>query len=236
MRPRQKDPSKVLVVDRDAMSSALLADALSRQLGCDAIEIPSSEVLPTIEAGNVEAVVVSAHLNSTLGAGLDLARSVSFAYPRTPIVILLDDSTRELVINAFRTGARGVFHREKPLAELIDCIENAQKGRIWADNEGTKYLLEELRKFPVPCDSTTDNLLALTTREMQVVRSAAKGKGNRAIAAELGLSEHTVKNYLFHAFEKLGVSSRVELLVFLTVRGHSIGPSSGEEMEKAAAD
>ena len=56
---------------------------------------------------------------------------------------------------------------------------------------------------------------------MQVVQYAAKGKTNRTIANELGLSEHTVKNYLFRAFEKLGVSSRVELLFYLTIRGHT---------------
>jgi two-component system nitrate/nitrite response regulator NarL len=63
------------------------------------------------------------------------------------------------------------------------------------------------------------------------VQCAAKGKTNRAIANELGLSEHTVKNYLFRAFEKLGVSSRVELLFYLTVRGHRFSPTKSDSMD-----
>jgi DNA-binding NarL/FixJ family response regulator len=66
------------------------------------------------------------------------------------------------------------------------------------------------------------------------VQCAATGQTNKAIASELGLSEHTVKNYLFRAFEKLGVSSRVELLFYLTVRGHSFGPRKVEPKEAEA--
>ena len=54
----------------------------------------------------------------------------------------------------------------------------------------------------------------LTKREEEVVRLVAEGLQNREIAKELKLSEHTIKNYLFHIFEKLGVSSRVELVLY----------------------
>lgn len=54
----------------------------------------------------------------------------------------------------------------------------------------------------------------LTRREEDVVRLLAEGLQNREIAKELKLSEHTVRNYLFHIFEKLGVSSRVELVLY----------------------
>ena len=69
----------------------------------------------------------------------------------------------------------------------------------------------------------------LTERELDVVRHAAIGKTNKVIAAELKLSEHTVKNYLFRAFEKIGVSNRVELLFYLTLKGHSLGPATTDE-------
>jgi DNA-binding NarL/FixJ family response regulator len=67
------------------------------------------------------------------------------------------------------------------------------------------------------------NATPLTDREFQVVQCAATGKTNRQIAQALHLSENTVKNYLFRVFEKLGVSSRVELLFYLTLRGHTFG-------------
>jgi DNA-binding NarL/FixJ family response regulator len=59
----------------------------------------------------------------------------------------------------------------------------------------------------------------LTPREEQVVALVAEGLGNRLIARELSLSEHTVKKYLFHIFEKLGVSSRVELVLYAVNNG-----------------
>jgi two-component system, NarL family, nitrate/nitrite response regulator NarL len=66
---------------------------------------------------------------------------------------------------------------------------------------------------------------------MQVVRAAASGKTNKAIARDLRLSEHTVKNYLFRAFEKLGVSNRVELLFYLSTRDRPV-----EQRQKAVGE
>jgi len=59
----------------------------------------------------------------------------------------------------------------------------------------------------------------LTSREEQVVALVADGLSNRDVASELGLSEHTVKKYLFRIFEKLGISSRVELALYALHHG-----------------
>jgi DNA-binding NarL/FixJ family response regulator len=104
-------------------------------------------------------------------------------------------------------------------------VEQVGKGCIWAGKQETALLLEAFRSIPAPALVTSIDSPALTTRELEVARCAAKGKTNKAIAMELGLSEHTVKNYLFRAFEKLGVSSRVELLFYLTTRGHTFSGS-----------
>jgi DNA-binding CsgD family transcriptional regulator len=66
----------------------------------------------------------------------------------------------------------------------------------------------------------------LTKREEEVVRLVAEGMQNREIAKELKLSEHTIKNYLFHIFEKLGVSSRVELVLYAVSSAKSVQASS----------
>jgi DNA-binding NarL/FixJ family response regulator len=118
-----------------------------------------------------------------------------------------------------------------------DCVEHVRDGFIWAGPEETTFLLEALKSVPSASTLANCDSLKLSARELEVVRAAATGKSNKAIASELSLSEQTVKNYLFRAFEKLGVSSRVELLFYLTVRGHTFGPSRvAQEETTAAAD
>ena len=207
----------VLIVDRDSMSSGLLADALVRDLECDAIALRSSSLLQALGARDVDLVVISADLNGKSSAGFDLARTVACAHPKIPIVVLLDQASQNAVINAFRSGARGLFNRQGSLAEFVDCVERVRRGCIWAGGEETSFLLDAFRSIPASIALPEGNALLLTTRESQVVRHAATGKTNKAIASEMGLSEHTIKNYLFRAFEKLGVSSRVELLFHLTI-------------------
>jgi DNA-binding NarL/FixJ family response regulator len=135
------------------------------------------------------------------------------------------------VVNAFRSGARGVFSRQQPVADFLDCVEHVRKGFIWAGAQETTLLLEAFGSVPSPDMAVAGETLPLTFRELQVVKCAARGKTNKVIASELGLSEHTVKNYLFRAFEKLGVSNRVELLFYLTLRGHTFGAVRADDPE-----
>jgi two-component system nitrate/nitrite response regulator NarL len=213
-------PLRVLIVDRDAMSSHLLAEALVRNRRCDATAILEPDLLRTVITGEIYLVVIGADLNTGPGRGFELAAAVRRAHPEIIIVLLLNQADHVSVINAFRCGARGVFSRQRPIPEFLDCIEHVRKGYIWAGREETNSLLETFKNIPAPDGLTASMSTPLTRRELEVVQCAAKGRTNRAIAAELDLSEHTVKNYLFRAFEKLGISSRGELLFYLATRGH----------------
>jgi two-component system, NarL family, nitrate/nitrite response regulator NarL len=223
---------RVLIADRDSMSSDLLANALVRDSRCEAVSIQSADLLHALSTCKVDLVVIGAEHSSESGNGLDLAHTVSGAHPGTYIVILLNHTNHESIINAFRSGARGVFSRQQPMTEFLDCIEHVRKGFIWAGKKETNSLLEAFKSIPAPSLVSASDSTTLTSREMQVVQSAAKGKTNKSIAVELGLSEHTVKNYLFRAFEKLGVSSRVELLFYLTIRGHTFSPTKAESVDR----
>jgi two-component system nitrate/nitrite response regulator NarL len=218
---RARPASRVVIVDRDSMSSDLLATVLTLDSRCEASAIQPSDLLRAVATNEVDVVVIGADLNSESGSGFDLADAVSRARPSVYIVILLNETTHEMVIDAFRSGARGVFSRQQPMADFLDCVEHVRRGFLWAGTEGASCLLEAFKSIPAPNLINSNNAPALTARELQVVQCAATGKTNRTIATELNLSEHTVKNYLFRAFEKLGVSSRVELLFYLTIRGHT---------------
>jgi DNA-binding NarL/FixJ family response regulator len=218
-QPLQQIP-KVLIADRDSMSSDLLENELARYSRWDATAIQSSELMAALAASDFDVVVIAADLDVDAGSIFDLAGTVSRANRRIGIVMLLNQHSDEQVINAFRSGIRGVFSRQRPIAEFLDCVEHVRKGFIWAGRQEANVLLEAFRSIPAPDVFTPKGSASLTVRELQVVKCAARGKTNKSIAAELGLSEHTVKNYLFRAFEKLGVSSRIELLFYLTVTGH----------------
>jgi DNA-binding NarL/FixJ family response regulator len=215
------------------MSSDLLATRLTRDGGIQASSVQSGDLLDRLADGIAQMVVIGADINHNTRTGFDLAHTVRRAYPSVPIVILLNHSTYDAVINAFRSGARGIFSRKQPVIELLDCVEHVRKGFIWAGARETAYLLDAFSSIPSPDMALVSDDSPLTLRELQVVKCAARGKTNKVIACELGLSEHTVKNYLFRAFEKLGVSNRVELLFCLTQRGHAFGSMNADEPEAA---
>jgi DNA-binding NarL/FixJ family response regulator len=233
VKPKQSAASgfRALIVDRDSMTSDLLASVLTRERNCRAFAVSSANLLRSLQTDHAQLVVIGAELNSKSETGFDLAQVVSRAHPTVRIVILLNQSTHESVVNAFRCGARGVFSRQQPVAEFLDCFEHVCKGFIWAGALETTLLLDAFRCIPSPNVAVANEASALTERELQVVQCADK-----VIAAELGLSEHTVKNYLFRSFEKIGVSNRVELLFYLTMRGHPLGPArvNGPEVDLKA--
>jgi two-component system, NarL family, nitrate/nitrite response regulator NarL len=208
----------VAVVGRDSLTSGLLADALVHNLKCETVVTRHSELLRELGTRKIDLVIISAEAGSSTSTGIELASSVFLAHPKIPIVILMNDPANDMVLHAFRAGARGVFNPQDSISDFIDCVDHVKRGLIWAGREVTDCLLQAIRSMPAPLSVNKGDGESLTARELQVVQCAAKGRTNKEIASELHLSEHTVKNYLFKAFEKLGVSSRVELLFYLTVQ------------------
>ena len=86
---------------------------------------------------------------------------------------------------------------------------------MWAKSEQLCFVLDAfVETAPMHILSAKGEEL-LTPREKDVVRLVADGFGNREVAQQLGLSAHTVKNYLFNIFDKLGCSSRAELIMYV---------------------
>lgn len=102
---------------------------------------------------------------------------------------------------------------------LCKCLLRVSAGQIWANTEQLNYILEMISEVPSLRVLNSNGQNLLTPREEQVVALVAAGLGNRQIAIELNLSEHTVKKYLFRIFEKLGISTRVELVLYAVNNG-----------------
>jgi two-component system, NarL family, nitrate/nitrite response regulator NarL len=207
---------RILIADRNRMGTQLLAESLGRDARFEIIPATAhSNVLSIVADQKPELALISADFDGAAKKGLQLARSLNGRKPSVRIVILLETSTRESVVAAFRCGAAGVFCRNEALSDLNACIERVSRGEIWANKHHSEYLMEALRSAPSCEGIEAGKIDQLSPRELQVAERAAQGESNKQIADRLGLSEHTVKNYLFHVFEKLGVSNRFELLFLL---------------------
>ena len=165
-------------------------------------------------------------------SGFGLVREVHKIYPEIRAVVLLESSQRTLVIEAFRSGARGVFCRSDfEFKALWRCVSAVKRGQIWANSEQLRFLLETLSESAPLHLVNAEGAELLTRREEEVVRQVVDGLSNREIGDSLQLSEHTVKNYLFRIYDKLGVSGRVELATY--VFAHDKMPITSAPIEAA---
>jgi two-component system nitrate/nitrite response regulator NarL len=207
---------RVLIADRNRMSNQLLAESLGRDPRFEIVALAApSDILSVVATLQPHVAVISADFDGAAKKGLQVTRTLNGRDPSLRVVILLEMSTPESVIGAFRCGAFSVFCRTESLSELSSCIERVSRGEIWTSQAHSGFLLEALRSTPSCEGIETGKIDHLSRREFQVAEHAAQGESNKQIADRLGLSEHTVKNYLLHVFEKLGVSNRIELLFLL---------------------
>jgi DNA-binding NarL/FixJ family response regulator len=207
----------VLISDSSRMGCQLLANVLKAsryKFSIVSFATSSRELAAGIREAEPEVAVVSATLQDGALSGLRAMREIHAAYPHVALIILLDTSDRDQVVDSFRSGATGIFCRAKSPEELCKCIYAVHQGQIWAGNDELRFLLEAFKSaVPMrPADANGNRLL--TRREEQVVTLVAEGMSNREISSQLKLSEHTVKNYMFRIFNKLGISSRVELILY----------------------
>ena len=215
--PGTAEKIRVLAADSTRMSSQLLADALEQdsQFGVTGIEPRGSSILEAVAQKKPHIVLISATLEDSPTLGFDLTRQVCTSFPATRAILLMDASSRSAVVEAFRCGAQGVFSRTESSKALAKCISTVHQGQVWASSAELRYLLEAFRESEPTQLVDSRGEAILSKREQDVVRCVAEGLSNREIASRLKLTEHTVKNYLFRIFDKLGVSSRVEVVLYV---------------------
>jgi two-component system, NarL family, nitrate/nitrite response regulator NarL len=211
---------RVIAADSTSMGTQLLVEALGREDQFVLIESPSDArgILLLIKKEKPHVAVVSAHLDDPKRGNFDLVRKIRVESPDTRVIVLLDVSERATVTEAFRAGAQGVFCRTEPFRLLAKSIQCVASGQVWANSTELQFLLQALAQPPFPSSLNLSGGL-LSKRETDVVRCVAEGLTNREIAQRLKLTEHTVKNYLFRIFDKLGVSSRVEVVLYAVRNG-----------------
>jgi two-component system nitrate/nitrite response regulator NarL len=216
------DRISVLIADADRMSAQLIAGGLARgktDIQIVAISDNSGEAIREMEKHQPDIALINTRLDDGPLTGYHVLQALQNASPKTAAIMMIPISERDLVIDAFRGGARGVFCRVQSIKELSKCIRRVREGQIWANNHNLDYVLKFLtEQKPLRLVKSGGGLLQLTNREAQLVQLLAEGMSTREISQKLDVTEHTVRNYLSNIYDKLGVSSRVELALYAVSR------------------
>jgi two-component system, NarL family, nitrate/nitrite response regulator NarL len=128
--------------------------------------------------------------------------------------------------DAVLQGARGVVHKSEPAETILRAIDKVHEGEVWLNRALLGQVLGQLTESepaaaPRPADPEARRIASLTARERQIVAALVQGAGAKqfAIAQELGMSEHTLRNHLTTIYSKLGVRGRLEMHVYATTHG-----------------
>jgi DNA-binding NarL/FixJ family response regulator len=217
MMAGKQNSISVLVAAPHSISRELLLAALKRHGQFHVVDCATSaqEVIEAAKVQQLDVALISATLADGPLSGFGALRKIRECAPDVKSVLLHDSREHSLVVDAFRAGARGVFCLSmSTFKSLCRCVEQVHAGQIWANSSELGEVMEVFSQLAPMRVVNADGIRLLTKREEDVVRLLAEGLQNRDIARKLKLSEHTVKNYLFHIFDKLGVSSRVELVLY----------------------
>ena len=214
----------VLIADSNQTQRQLLSNALRRRpefhITCCGLDAEAT--LAAMASSPAHVVVLNLGHSCDSWQDMAILRRLHLRYPEVHKVVLLDTYDRDLVVNVFRSGAKGLFcFADSPFRLLCKCIHAVQQGQLWVNNTQLQYVVDALAQVPSLRMVNARGLKLLTPREEQVVALVADGLSNREVAGELNLSEHTVKKYLFRIFDKLGISSRVELVLYAVTHGGS---------------
>ena len=127
--------------------------------------------------------------------------------PEVRTIILTTFSGDDDIYRALRSGAKAYLLKDAPGEELLSCIRAVALGNTWISPLAAAHLTERMSQ---------DNL---TGRELEVLRRVAIGKSNKEIAAELDISDGTIKVHISHVLRKLGVTGRTEAVAMAVKRG-----------------
>ncbi|HEY8472924.1 MAG TPA: response regulator transcription factor [Natronosporangium sp.] len=213
--PEQQPPIRVLIADDQALVRDGFAMILSAQPdltvvgeaadGAEAIraarDLHPDVVIMDIRMPNVDGIEATATITRETGA---------------KVLVLTTFDLDEYVYDALRAGASGFLLKDMRRGELVEAVRVVAAGEALLAPTVTRRLIADVvgRKGPAPARTTPDPRLgSLTARETDTLRLVARGLSNAEIAAELFVTEHTVKTHVSNLLSKLGLRDRVQAVV-----------------------
>lgn len=151
------------------------------------------------------------------GSGIDACREILGRNLGSKVIMLTSFADEDAVYESIMAGASGYLLKEINKSALIEAVIDVAEGRSLLDPEVTRKVLERIRKMAASSDEVAR--AALSDQEKRVLRLAAQGKTNKQIAADLYLSDKTVKHHISNILSKLNLSSRAQAAVWATQHG-----------------
>jgi len=209
---------RLLVADNSPFHAQLLVSALKRDPDFQIVSstLCAANLRAALCDQTIDVFVLSAFLDEDAQRGVRILQELREINPHVRAVLILNAPSADSILDAFRAGAKGVFQIQEPSDVLCRCIRRVHEGEAWVSPEQITLLVESLASTPKLRAVDSKGMNLLSKREAEVVRYLAEGLTNREIAERMALSQHTIKNYVFRIFDKLGVSNRIELL-FMTL-------------------
>lgn len=207
----------MLVDDHDVVREGLKA-LLDRREGMVVVG-EAGTVEQSIEvAVSVRPDVVVMDLRLPDGSGIEACREIRSALPGTKVIMLTSYADEEAVMSSILGGASAYLLKQTRGSQLADAIEGVARGESLLDPAVTMRVLEEVRKSAAGKSKPSSAEAQLTENEQKILHLIAEGKTNREIAAEIFLSDKTVKNYVSNILSKLNMKRRSEAAAYIARR------------------
>jgi DNA-binding NarL/FixJ family response regulator len=215
----QGRPLRLVVVDDHEVVRQGLVALLGRR---DAFQVVGEagtveEALSVVRRFQPDLVIMDVRLPD--GSGIEACRELRAEMPATRVVILTSYPDEEAVLSAIIAGASGYLLKQIRGRDLVNALEAVGRGESLLDPAVTEKVLERVRR--IATGTYTDELAALTAQEQRILLLVAEGKTNKEIAAEVFLSDKTVKNYVSSILSKLNLERRAQAAAFVVRQASS---------------
>ena len=215
---------RLLVVDDHEVVREGLVALLDRRPGLQVVGQAGTVAEAVSQAARLQPDLVVMDVRLPDGSGVEACREIRSQRPETRVVMLTSYPDEEAVLSAIVAGASGYLLKQIRARDLVAALETVAAGGSLLDPAVTERVLERVRR--VAAAEVPDQIAPLTAQERRILALVAEGKTNREIAAEVFLSDKTVKNYVSSILSKLDLERRAQAAAF--VARHRL-PGSGPE-------
>ena len=215
--PVSARPLRLLVVDDHEVVRQGLVALLDRREGFEVVAEAGTVAEALAMATRYEPDIVVMDVRLPDGSGVEACREIRAELPQTRVVMLTSYPDEEAVLAAIVAGASGYLLKQVRARDLVAALEAVGRGESLLDPAVTEKVLERVRR--IATGAYTDELAQLTSQEQKILMLVAEGKTNKEIAAEVFLSDKTVKNYVSSILSKLNLERRAQAAAFVAKRG-----------------